>query len=364
MDHRLLARRKSSAISTTPSDQKLREEKSAPYLSSLYETLLGLKGSYMANELWGLASASQALCWSLLKPRPVPSDILFRDEILEMTRQGIHNMNEARLIKDISRLIIPPVGMKYFNIITESVNEGWDGSIPLFGPCPQPDFSVGFKRGAFNRSQLARLSPFHGDFMGRNQSHFMATRYMYFPFLTCEVKCGANALDIADRQNAHSMTLAVRGVVELFRAAKRQEEIDREILAFSVSHDPTSVRIYGHYPVMIGANTRYFRHLIHEFDFTENEGQDKWTAYRFTKNVYNTWMPNHFKKICYALEALPYTPEPDVPPLSEATRLMPALPLYPSSGAAGQAMPNSRQAVTPGGGVTPGGVTPGGCQVQ
>jgi len=49
----------------------------------------------------------------------------------------------------------------------------------------------------------------------------MATYYMYFPFLTCEVKCGASALDIADRQNAHSMALAVRGVVELFRLRKR-----------------------------------------------------------------------------------------------------------------------------------------------
>jgi len=51
---------------------------------------------------------------------------------------------------------------------------------------------------------------------------------MYFPFLTCEVKCGSAALDIADRQNAHSMTLAVRGVVELFRLEKREKEFHRE----------------------------------------------------------------------------------------------------------------------------------------
>ncbi len=48
---------------------------------------------------------------------------------------------------------------------------------------------------------------------------------MYFPFLTCEVKFGAAALDVADRQNAHSMTLAVRGVVELFRLKKREREL-------------------------------------------------------------------------------------------------------------------------------------------
>ncbi|KAK3366552.1 hypothetical protein B0H63DRAFT_490554 [Podospora didyma] len=39
-------------------------------------------------------------------------------------------------------------------------------------------------------------------------------------FLTSEVKFGAPALDIADRQNAHSMTLAVRSTVELFHAVR------------------------------------------------------------------------------------------------------------------------------------------------
>ncbi len=57
---------------------------------------------------------------------------------------------------------------------------------------------------------------------------------MYFLFFTCEVICGAVALDIADRQNAHSMTLAVRGVVELYRTVKREKELNREIHAFSV----------------------------------------------------------------------------------------------------------------------------------
>jgi len=47
-------------------------------------------------------------------------------------------------------------------------------------------------------------------------SFFMGTYYMYFPFLTCEVKCGATALDVADRQNAHSMTLSVRGLLNSF----------------------------------------------------------------------------------------------------------------------------------------------------
>ena len=101
---------------------------------------------------------------------------------------------------------------------------------------------------------------------------------MYFPFLTCEVKCGAAALDVADRQNAHSMTIAVRGIVELFRLVKREKELHREILAFSVSHDDRTVRIYGHYPIIDGKKTTFYRHPIREFSFTELDGKEKWTA--------------------------------------------------------------------------------------
>jgi hypothetical protein len=131
------------------------------------------------------------------------------------------------------------------------------------------------------------------------------TVQMYFPFLTCEVKCGAAALDVSDRQNAHSMTLAVRGVVELFRLVKREKELHQEILAFSISHDNRTVRIYGHYPVIDGPNTTFYRHPIHTFDFTALDGREKWTAYKFTKNVYDIWMPMHFKRICSVIDELP-----------------------------------------------------------
>jgi hypothetical protein len=89
------------------------------------------------------------------------------------------------------------------------------------------------------------------------------------------VKCGAAALDIADRQNAHSMTLAVRAVVELFRLVGREMELHREILAFSVLYDHRSVRIYGYYPVIDRKDTKYYRHLIRTYDFTELDGKDK-----------------------------------------------------------------------------------------
>ncbi|KAB5581165.1 hypothetical protein GE09DRAFT_464757 [Coniochaeta sp. 2T2.1] len=250
----LSPKRSNSATSTTPSDQKPREEKSAPYRHQRFETLLEVKGSYMTKAPLGLASTSQALCRSLLeKTQPVPSDTLFRDDVLETTCQKVHNKNEARVIQRISRLIVPSAeslatfGAEHLDILTESVNEGWNNSIPLTSTRPQPDYSVGFRRDAFTKGQLAKLSQFNGDFINGDQSLFMATYYMYFPFLTCEVKCGAAALDTADRQNAHSMTLAVRATVELLRAVKReggQEEAMNVTMADRSSADESS-SVYG-----------------------------------------------------------------------------------------------------------------------
>lgn len=179
----------------------------------------------------------------------------------------------------------------------------WTESMFLIETQPSPDYSVGFLWSAFTPEQLQKVNPWLGELT--DLSPFKATYFMYFPFLTCEVECGAAALDIADRQNAHSAALAVRAVVELFRLAKREKGIDREILAFSVSHDHSSIRIYGHYPVIEGKDTKYYRHSLDEFSFTARDGKEKWATYKFTKNVYDNWMPGHFKRICSAIDALP-----------------------------------------------------------
>lgn len=258
----------------------------------------------------GTTNESKRLCQRLLDAQPtVPQDTMFSDEYFEETCETIRNKNEARVIRDISLLIVPSAealairGSQHCRNLIESVNEGWNSSIPLTKPRPQPDYSVGFRREAFTETQLQKLQPFVGDLT--DNSYFMGTWYMYFPFFSSEVKCGAAALDVADRQNAHSMTLAVRGVVELFRLVKREKELHREIIAFSISHDHRSVRIYGHYPVIEGKKTTFCRHPIHEFSFTALDGKEKWTAYKFTKSVYDTWMPIHFKRLCSAIDAIP-----------------------------------------------------------
>jgi hypothetical protein len=337
MNH-LLARKKSSSSfrgkqseagsaapsSTTPSDQKPREAKSIPYTRPSYTTVLATKGSFMDKSDLGITDASKSFCRTLLeKVQTVPQDSLFGDDVFDKACRKIQDRNEAMVIRDISSLIVPSAqtlstyGASYLDHLMESVNEGWNSSIPFYGPRPQPDYSVGFGRSAFTEDRLEKLKPFVGEVADTFTSYFMATWQMYFPFLTCEVKCGAAALDVADRQNAHSMTLAVRGVVELFRSVKREKELHQEILAFSVSHDHRTVRIYGHYPVIDGKKTTFYRHPIKMFDFTSEDGKEKWTAYKFIKNVYDIWMPTHLKRICSVIDELPLNLDFEVSQQSE-----------------------------------------------
>jgi len=309
------SRKNSDTDSATPSstnqgEQNSREQKSAEYKKPQYTTVLATKGVLLKSSSSGVTKASQECCKSLLdQEQTYPPDTLFRDDLFNATCERIQDKNETRVIRDIAQLIVPSAevlairGNTHMQCLVDSVNEGWNNSIPITKTRPQPDYAVGFSREAFKQEQLDRMHPVVGDF--NDQSYFMATWYMYFPFLTCEVKCGAAALDVADRQNAHSTAIAVRAVVELFRAVKRENELHREVLAFSISHDHRSVRIYGYYAEIEESGTKYFRHPIHEFSFIALDGIEKWTAYRFTKNVYDNWMPKHFERICSAIDQIP-----------------------------------------------------------
>jgi hypothetical protein len=323
MNH-LLARKKSAALlrsegsfttSATPSDQRPREEKNAPYKNPSYRILLEIQGdSYMSEYELGITDTSESLCQMLLKKKqPAPKDTIFRDDVFRTTCNKLQGRNEARIFQDLTPLIVPSaetlatLGAKHLDVVVESVNEGWNNCIPVTKPRPQPDYALGFRRSAFSDDQLNKLQPFIGD--PSNLSYFLATYYMHFPFLTCEVICGTTGFDIADRQNAHSMTVAMKGVVGLFRRVGREQELHRQILGFSYSHDNQSVKIWGHYPVINEEKTTFWCHPIRHFDFTDRKGLEKWVAYTFTRNVYDIWVTPHLKWIRSAIDDLP--PEQD-----------------------------------------------------
>lgn len=304
-------RRKHSGSSLSEScDQTNREKKSVPYTHPQYAVLLEAKGSYMYESDLGITKESKDLNQLLLQPQhAVPNDSLFRDDIFEKTCRKIEGRNEAKVIQDIARLIVPSVeclatyGATHLEHLIEGVNEAWLGNIPIEGPRPQPDYFVGFRRSAFTKEQLKKIDPLIGS--GFETSFYIANYRTYFPFFTCEVKCGAAALDVGDRQNAHSMTVAIRALTVLFQSVGREKELNRKILTFSISHDHRTVRIYGHYLIVENDEINSYRHLIHAFDFRVLDGKEKWTTYQFTRNLYDLYAPIILKLICSAIDDLP-----------------------------------------------------------
>ncbi|EOA81597.1 uncharacterized protein SETTUDRAFT_174275 [Exserohilum turcica Et28A] len=319
----------------TPSDQQPREQKSTPYRHPRYEGQLSERGSFMCRYEGGISAESKALCQKLLNSaQSLPKDTLFEDELFEDTLESIKGRNEARVIRDIAQLIVPPAeilairGAKHLKTLRETTNAGWNNAIPFYGSRPQPDYSLGFKREAFTRERLQKLQPFIGNEL-EDCSYFAATYDMYFPFLTSEVKCGASALDIADRQNAHSQTVALRGLIELFRLVGRENDLHQEINGFSISHSDEYVRIWGHYAVVNGKDFTFYRHPIAKFDISKTEqGDNRWTAYTFVQNMYDLWLPEHFSRICSVIDMLPSDLDFKV---SEQFELQPLLPEMASS---------------------------------
>jgi hypothetical protein len=139
--------------------------------------------------------------------------------------------------------------------------------------------------------------------------------------MSANFQCGENGLNIADRQNAHSASMAVNAILQLYREAEtfreesrsvsRAEELHRKILIFSISHDHIWVNIYGHYALIDGAKITFHRHPIRSFNLTDRDGNDRWTAYKFVRKVYDHFAPIHLKRIQSAVARLR---EPDLEP--------------------------------------------------
>ena len=299
----------STPVPSDGSDQRSRAEKSTPYAHPSYEALLAYKRGYMNDSEAGILPSEIDICKSLLDTEQVyPSGTLFDDECFLESCANLRGANEMRVVIDLLRLIAPSAeilaarGMKELRCLKEYTNAGWNESIPVEGPRPQPDFSVGFRFSVFSDDQINKL---HHHLTLGVKTFFSASLEMFFPFLTTEVKCGKQALEIADRQNAHSMTVAIRGIVELFRKVGRAKELHRKALGFSISHDDHEVRIFVHYPEIAGVHTECYRHTLRNFIIVDNNGKERWSAYRFVRNIYDTFVPQHLERIKGAIDQLP-----------------------------------------------------------
>jgi flagellar biosynthesis GTPase FlhF len=190
--------------------------------------------------------------------------------------------------------------------VIDGYNDPWLKTEPIYGPKPQPDHARGLKWSTFSESQRRKLG-----IKPDEKSPYTAREDMYFPYLTAEIKCGNQALELADRQNMHSMCIALRAVVSLCQAAGCTGEVHRRILGFSVSHELEGVRLYGYYPEIDGGKVSFYRWPVAQPNIWTKE--DRWTCYRFVENVDREFLPIHTHRLLRILEGVP---DPDEGSLS------------------------------------------------
>lgn len=149
------------------------DDKSVLYRSSGYALDLELKGeSYMFESPEGITEDDELLCQKLLiTVQTVLQDTLFRDDLFEVTCRKLKRRNEARVVEDISSLIVPSAetlttyGATELKDLVFNVNERWGESLPITDTRPQPDRSVGFGATAFTWPQRSRLKKRIGHFV-------------------------------------------------------------------------------------------------------------------------------------------------------------------------------------------------------
>ncbi|KAL9028148.1 MAG: hypothetical protein Q9196_003441 [Gyalolechia fulgens] len=265
-----------------------------------------------------VTAESQQLCEDLLNgTHDLPVNPLYHDHEFTMLLRRLRSRNETRVIRDLTPIIIPSVehldilGYPGLSHLTEELDVEWIKCASLAGPRPKPDRSVGLNVSAFSEEEVAKLK----FYTAPNRST-LVTEHMYFPFLMGDIKCGEQALARADRQNIHSSSVAVNALVQLYRAVPpivgkdgkttpRVQELDRQILAFSISHDHTYVMLYGHYAVIQGDKTSFHRHPIFDSNLGFRGGHERWRFYQFVRSVYTDFVPAHLKRITSAVAQLP-----------------------------------------------------------
>ena len=110
---------------------------------------------------------------------------------------------------------------------------------------------------------------------------------------------------VSQGRHTHNAAVAANAVVESYRLISRQNELNQKILTFSISHDHQAVKIYGHYALIKGKETTFYRYLLRHFSITDQDGKDKWTAYRYSINVFKMFYSIHLKRTCSAVDQLP-----------------------------------------------------------
>jgi hypothetical protein len=248
-----------------------------------------------------------ALCERLFERIKPCEGTLFDDMYIQDFDSTLQNRSKARHLQP---LLIPSAenhfirGETRLKDVIGGYDDPWVKTDPIYGPIPQPDHTRGLKGSAFSHLQKRKLG-----IKSDKKSLYTVREEMYFPYLTAEIKCEKQALELADRQNMHSMCIALRAVVSLAQEAGRLCTVHRRLLGFSISHDHEGFRIYGYYPEIEDGETSFFRWPVAQLTMRTKE--DRWACYRFVENLDREFLPIHTDRLMYLL-AMVYADNDDL----------------------------------------------------
>lgn len=251
-----------------------------------------------------------------------PADERYMPQVLSERLKRLENKNEVTVThclhdlacpgaEDLAALNVKNKGLREkYTLLVDHWNERWQHMAQLMPgfPQPQPDYCVGFARKAFSLDELDRLST-----VTKTTSGFTATAYLYFPFLTCEVKSHKAPIYETDNQNAYSMMLAVTAIVDLFRAAKMEESVNRQVLGFALCYNHMNIRLDGYYPIIAGARTDIYRKNLYHYQLSpstaavSSNSNTTWQSWHFIRNIYESWAPKHLEHLRHAINSLDIT---------------------------------------------------------
>ena len=131
--------------------------------------------------------------------------------------------------------------------------------------------------------------------------YLIITNKMFFLFLTTKIKYNNKIFNIANWQNVYNVVITINVVVELYKLMFHKEKFNWKIFIFSISHNYWTV--YNHY-ILINEKNFFYRRLFRNFSIINQNNKNKWIVYKFTRNIYDTFVLIHFEKICNVVDQL------------------------------------------------------------
>ncbi|OAL23489.1 hypothetical protein AYO22_06539 [Fonsecaea multimorphosa] len=185
---------------------------------------LEARGSSASSSPAGLNKDDASLCEKLVSPTPMSSEERSFMEKMPVRGDNLESLSDLGVFKELFDLILPSAVQQRVQggILRECFDLNWANAVPVYGPFPRPDHTYGLRPSNLTPAQKRKL-----NIMSFNKSYLAARYDIWFNFLTSFVKSGTAACDIAERAAMHAMTVALRGIVDLYRRANRVSAVYR-----------------------------------------------------------------------------------------------------------------------------------------